>query len=242
MNPLTFRQFISLSEQYVREPNSQLGSNPGGVYTDSVGKRFYIKYPKSDTQARVEVATGQIYSKLGIKTLNPELESSTSRIGVKTPWNESTARLMPHEFHEHIESSPSFRKGILDIYHASALTNNWDAVGLAHDNILKDTHTGLPVSIDHGGSMNFRAQGEPKEFSSTAKPELSSLLNTRRPSGHVFKYALDHSNYSDVSESREKLRNLQDSDIDEICHKNGLSSIYSATLKSRRDSILGDKE
>lgn len=43
-----------------------------------------------------------------------------------------------------------------------ALLGNWDVVGLAEDNIVIDK-SGVPIRIDVGGSLRYRAQGEKKK-------------------------------------------------------------------------------
>lgn len=225
--------------KYIRISGA-LGSNPGGVFKDESGEHHYIKFPNDPDQAKVEVSTAKIYEHLGIKTLSPELEHSINdTVGVRTKWDSSASRMSDSSINDKIETNPTFKHSILKLYHAAALTNNWDAIGLEKDNILHHPKHGL-VSVDQGGSMHFRAQGNHKEFSNDARPELISLLNTRRPSGQVFGHAFRHSNSSEIDTAKESLRTLTDSHIDNIIKSSGLDSKYSNTIKARRDSILGE--
>lgn len=63
------------------------------------------------------------------------------------------------------------RKGFV----ADALLANWDAIGLAKDNIL--IVNGVPHRIDNGGALKYRAQGAPKGAAfGTTVGELDTLL------------------------------------------------------------------
>ena len=58
-----------------------------------------------------------------------------------------------------------------------ALLANWDVIGLTEDNIIVDDNgNGTPFRIDNGGSLQFRAQGERKEFG----PEVKELETMRK--------------------------------------------------------------
>jgi len=59
-----------------------------------------------------------------------------------------------------------------------ALLANWDVIGLNEDNIIvNNTGGGVVFRIDNGGSLTFRAQGDPKEFG----PEVNELETMRDP-------------------------------------------------------------
>jgi hypothetical protein len=45
---------------------------------------------------------------------------------------------------------------------ADALLANWDVVGLNQDNVL--WHDGEPIRVDQGGTLEYRAQGQTKDF------------------------------------------------------------------------------
>lgn len=215
-----------------------LGSNPGGIYSDKSGQNHYIKFPNDPEQAKVEVATAKIYEKLGIKTTNPELEHSfPGKVGVRTKWDSDSSRMGGTEIDHKISTDPKFKHSVLKLYHAAALTNNFDAIGLDKDNILHHPSHGL-VSVDQGGSMHFRAQGGSKDFSEDARPELVSLLHPRRPAGQVFGHAFKNSNASEIQAAKDSLKTLIDSHIDNIIKASGLDPKHAETIKSRRNSIL----
>jgi hypothetical protein len=59
-----------------------------------------------------------------------------------------------------------------------ALLANWDVIGSQEDNIMVGNNGhGVPVRIDNGGSLTFRAQGKKKEFG----PEVNELETMRDP-------------------------------------------------------------
>jgi hypothetical protein len=61
-----------------------------------------------------------------------------------------------------------------------ALLANWDVIGLTEDNIIVDDNgNGTPFRIDNGGSLQFRAQGERKEFGPEVK-ELETMRKTTK--------------------------------------------------------------
>ena len=58
-----------------------------------------------------------------------------------------------------------------------ALLANWDVIGLSEDNIIVNNNgNGTAFRIDNGGSLQFRAQGERKEFG----PEVKELETMRK--------------------------------------------------------------
>lgn len=72
--------------------------------------------------------------------------------------------------------------GAINGFVMSALSMNWDSVGLEGDNIIVHEDNGTHVYVDVGGSFGFRAQGAPKgEWDAWAGvdkvSELDSMLN-----------------------------------------------------------------
>lgn len=236
---LKFSEWNQLLEEFEAIPKTQFGSNSGGKFKDKEkGTEHYIKFPNSPEQTKVEVATAKIYEKLGIQTVKPELENSISgRIGVRSEWNPNLETISPDAHHDHIERNPAYRRKILDIYHAAAITGNLDVVGLATDNIVRDKNTGMPVSIDQGGSMHYRAQGGSKEFSHNPMDHLTGMLKTSRPSGVIFSHAFKHASNDEISASKEHMKSLSDSDIDDIIDSTGLDKSLGDTIKARRNFI-----
>lgn len=144
------------------------GSNPGGLYIDGDGQKWYVKFPQDEDQARNEVLASNLYGLVGVRTAEAKLVRRGKRIGVASEWIEGLA------------SQPSALKsgdveGVTDGFVADAWLANWDVVGLNHDNLLVD-EDGDAVRIDPGGSLLYRAQGGLKGAAfGDHVPELESL-------------------------------------------------------------------
>jgi ADP-ribose pyrophosphatase YjhB (NUDIX family) len=84
------------------------------------------------------------------------------------------------------EWGPSRRLG--EHYMTDALVANWDVAGLTKDNVLwqadpeNPTGEDRPVRLDQGGTLQFRAQGQPKPFG----PVPTEVWSLRSPKGQAF--------------------------------------------------------
>ena len=142
-------------------PNTQKGSNPGGLYEDSSGTRYYVKFYKDERQAQTEYTATKIHSLMGLET--PEINllrmadpKGKERLAVVSKWMDGLKRLSQEEM-------LVYKEDLARIFQSSALVKNWDCVGLEYDNIML-TKEGRLVVIDTGGSFKFRAQGSAKVF------------------------------------------------------------------------------
>ena len=135
-----------------KKVGQQRGSNPGGFFKDPDGQEWYVKVPKSTAIARNEILAGKLYEAAGVKV--PELKEVT--VGDRTA---IASKIVPglQKLREFGEGNAS----VMDGFAVDAWLANWDVVGLAHDNLLEDDK-GDAVRVDVGGSLVFRAQGEPK--------------------------------------------------------------------------------
>jgi len=208
-----------LIESYVPEKGTQLGSNEGGIHTNTAtGKKHYIKYYKNGDQAKVEALTGQLYNHMGIHTLNPKHEVINGKHAVVTDWNPHLHPMRPKQF-ENTTAHQAHQIGRM--YHAAVLTKNWDIVGLEHDNIMKHDSGNLHA-IDHGGSFHFRARGGPKEYGPDIN-EHSTLKNNNEASGHVFKSVFkDHPEAE--KKGLDKVRSMDDNHVHGLFKTSGLSN------------------
>ena len=76
---ISFAEF-ALLEEYDPYPGTQMGSNEGGMYEHRrTKKKYYIKFPKTEAQAKVEAATADLYKELGIRTVDPRSRLSMAR-------------------------------------------------------------------------------------------------------------------------------------------------------------------
>lgn len=142
------------------------GSNPGGLYEDHNGDKWYIKTPKSADHVMNELLAVQLYKFLGINTPEVKTVEMDGKLSIASKWigglsNEGEA----------IKDAP----GAVENYVIDAWLGNYDAVGTGYDNLLRGPD-GNAVRIDAGGALIFRAQGAPKkDFGDTV--DLDSLLN-----------------------------------------------------------------
>lgn len=148
----------------------QAGSNPGGVFVDPAGQEWYVKLPKSSNIAKNEVLAGKLYEAAGIRV--PELKHVTvgGKLGI-------ASKIVPDLRKDRTALESGKVKGANDGFAVDAWLANWDVVGLLHDNLMLDKNDEA-VRVDVGGSLVFRAQGDPKgaAFGDTVG-ELKSLID-----------------------------------------------------------------
>ena len=228
----TFKQF--LDEILQQQPRSQLGSNPGGIYSDTdTGEKFYIKHYENPDQAKVETLTGKIYKHMGINTIDPEMHEGTA---VKTKWNEHLGYADPRK--DLMNPGKKQADQLARMYHGAVLTKNWDIVGLGYDNIMKHKNGNL-YAVDHGGAFHFRAQGDHKEYTPDVN-EKHSLVHNDNPSGRVFSEL--HANHPDaIKRSLETVKNIDMNHIHHLFKTSGLDNwqdLHDNFVK-RRENLIG---
>ena len=230
----SFKEFIS---EALVKTGHQLGSNPGGVHTDSdTGKKFYVKKYHNPEQAKAEVLTGKIYDHMGIHTLKPEMHGHD---GVSTEWNDYAKQMHPSEFKN---LKPEHANQIGKMYHAAVLTKNWDIVGLEHDNILHDKKTDNLIAADHGGAMHFRAMGNSKNYDHGID-EKQSLRNPQNPSGQVFNHTFKTHPFAEMH-GLEAVKNIDDNHIHSLFKNSGLKDWKSHhdAFKARKSALIKSYE
>ncbi len=188
-------------------PNTQYGSNPGGVHEDPTGKKHYVKFYRDPEQARSEVAASKIYEKLGVNTVKPRLVQMDGKLGVASKWRSDLTRIKPNAFAGHIQKSP---EQFAAQYHAAVLTGNRDQIGLEYGNVMSGPF-GKFHTVDLGGTFRHRAMGEPKQYGPESD-EADGLLVPTRPAGHVFKNLTPEHMKSGL----QSIDNVKDSDLKDI--------------------------
>lgn len=228
----SFAQFVA--ETFTPVPNTQYGSNDGGIHTDVHGNKHYVKYYKNPDQAKVEALTGKIYEHMGIRTLKPEYHVINGRHAIVTPWNDSLSSVRPREF-DNVTHEQA--KDLVKMHHAAVLTKNWDIVGLEHDNIMKDKENRM-VSVDHGGSFHFRARGSAKDYGPDIT-EKESLRSNGQASGHVFS-SLYRQHPTVEAHGLDAVRNIDDSHVKKLFETSGLHNqdVLHKTFMARKAALL----
>ena len=163
-----------------KQVSGKKGSNPGGVY-EKGGIKHYVKFPNSKGQIHAEATADKIYEMMGVKTMNHTPTDVNGKLGSVSVWKAVTPLGKEGWTKLTSEQVDQAAKAFV----ASALTKNWDVVGLTHDNIGKDIAGNLAI-LDTGGSFHYRAQGEPKPYGGDATPEIKGMLDPSKTSGRVF--------------------------------------------------------
>ncbi|MAD46320.1 MAG: hypothetical protein CMI02_01355 [Oceanospirillaceae bacterium] len=128
-----------------------LGSNPAGIYQDAAGQRYYVKETESVAHARNEYIAAMLYQLAGAPTLR--YVKTKNRCQVATLWcdleKKNIARFTASE-----------RRQARHWFAVHCWTANWDAAGFQGDN--QGVANGRVLTLDTGGALSFRAQGDPK--------------------------------------------------------------------------------
>jgi SPP1 gp7 family putative phage head morphogenesis protein len=147
----------------------QKGSNPGGLYQDTTtGTQWYIKRPADPEQARNEVLAAKLYELAGIEVPDLRLTTQGGKPAIASKIIDGLAK-----------GSPAQLAKAADGFAVDAWLANWDVVGAGHDNLL--LRAGVPVRVDTGGALRFRAQGGLKGSAFGPKvAELDSLRDAKK--------------------------------------------------------------
>lgn len=216
----------------MKQIGPQKGSNPGGQYQDSLGRKFYVKYYADANQARTEYAAGRVGKLLGIEA--PEswlIDAGNKKLAFITRWDDDVKALTAKQMAEHADIGKA--------YHTAVITKDWDVVGLEYDNLMLAKNGKLTV-IDSGGSFKFRAQGAAKPFGKDID-DYESLLDPSRPAGKVFQAAFTKDPTLEAKSAR-VLLNLDKKQVAAIMKDSGFSAKEAKdltdTIMYRRDLAL----
>lgn len=129
----------------------QLGSNPAGIFEDDSGRRYYVKTLESLAHVRNETTAAKLYQLAGAPTLT--YASTIAPNQIATEWVQLDKKSIAH-------FSENERKQAQQWFGVHAWTANWDAAGFYGDN--QGVVRGKVLTLDLGGALAFRAQGDPK--------------------------------------------------------------------------------
>lgn len=142
-----------------------LGSNPGGVFQDAAGQRYYVKTLESAAQAHNERLAARLYQLAGVPTLR--------YVATRAPEQVATV-MVALDKRCLAQFSAAERRQAQHWLGVHAWLANWDAAGFAGDN--QGVLDGTVLTLDVGGALAFRAQGEPKGSAfGTRVGELTAL-------------------------------------------------------------------
>jgi DNA polymerase III epsilon subunit-like protein len=219
-----------------QKTGGQEGSNKGAYYTDpDTGIEYYVKTPKSDKHAANEVLGGALYDEAGTKF-------GRAHLGVDK--NGKTVLVSPildgsnKDFAEK-KNDPEFKKKAQEDFAVDAWLGNYDATGLAFDNML--TKGGDLYRVDAGGSLLFRAQGgTDKDFGPEAT-QIDSMRDakTNPQAAEIFGDMTDEQ----IAESVKKVQAVTPEKIDELVDAAfagdpKTADMLKETLKARREYLI----
>ncbi len=219
--------------------SGQKGSNEGGLYKDEQTQAFaYVKWP-AEARAKIEVLAGHLYQAAGVPVPWLTLIKFGGVPAVKSDWIDDAQPMTAAAMSKHKDVRRNF---VVDAWLA-----NWDVVGQASDNIVVGPG-GVAYRIDVGGSLIYRAQGKPKDYT-TAVPEIESMRSaaTAPKASQVFTNLTS----AELRAGAAAVGNVTDQQIDQLVDlvelpkivpgfAPDLSGHLKERLKARRDFIIAN--
>ncbi|PTE15448.1 cyclin-dependent kinase inhibitor 3 family protein [Pseudogemmobacter blasticus] len=130
---------------------ARLGSTPGGVFQDAAGQRYYVKQVETAALARNERIAARLYRLAGAPVL--------TYVATRDPCEVATV-FVPLDKRHIAQFSEAERRQAQGWLGVHAWLANWDAAGFGGDN--QGVVAGVVTTLDLGGALEFRAQGDPK--------------------------------------------------------------------------------
>jgi hypothetical protein len=161
---------------------AQMGSNPAGVYQDDSGRRYYVKSLESAAHARNELVAARLYQLAGAPTL--------TYVRTKAP-NQIATELVRLDKKQVSRLTESERRQAQQWLGVHAWTANWDAAGFDGDN--QGVVNATVVTVDVGGALEFRAQGDPKGRAFGHRVGELDALRSDRDNPHAVRLFADMS-------------------------------------------------
>ena len=203
----------------------QVGSNPAGIYRDAQGKKYYVKTLESAAHARNEWIAAKLYQLAGAPTLTyvPNLAQDQ----IATEWVELDKRYIAHFNAEEREQAQQW-------FGVHAWTANWDAAGYEGDNqgVLGDT----VLTLDVGGALAFRAQGDPKGKAFGIEVNELELLRRDEHNPHAVKLFGDMS-AEQIAQAIGVVAAISDQQIRSIIVENGGSEKLAEKMIARKATM-----
>jgi hypothetical protein len=160
----------------LRRVGGQRGSNPAGVFEDEHGRRFYVKTVESRAHSRNELLAARLYQLAGAPTLTYVQTARPDQVA--TVWVELEKKRIS-------QLSESERRQAQHWFGVHAWTANWDAAGFEGDN--QGVLSGTVVTLDMGGALLFRAQGDLKGKAFGTRVDELSRLRSDPDNPHALK-------------------------------------------------------
>lgn len=164
----------------------QLGSNPGGLYLDKGGQKWYVKFLPDQVHARNELLANFLYRLAGLNVPELRLTEIDDKLGLASRWVEGAREIHPVNITPEVfdKLTDEQKRQLWTGFVVDAWLANWDAVSSKNIVILPD---GNLMRIDYGGSLMYRAMGEQKgeSFKNTVDELTTMRSRYTSPEGHI---------------------------------------------------------
>lgn len=205
----------------------QLGTNPAGLFRDGSGRCYYVKTLESVAHARNEWIAAMLYRLAGAPTLNYVRTAAPDQIA--TEWIPLDKKCVAHLDEGELKQARQW----LGVH---AWMANWDVAGFNGDN--QGVSDGKVLTLDVGGALAFRAQGDPK--GSDFGERVDEIDRLRNDAGNPYSVRL----FADMS--REELErsiltvvHIPDERIRQVVIDNGGSRKLAEKMVARKADMAG---
>jgi len=200
----------------------QLGTNPAGIFQDGNGRRYYVKTLESLAHARNEMIAAKLYQLAGAPTLI--YVNTTASDQIATEWVELDKKSIAH-------LSQSERKQAQRWFGVHAWTANWDAAGFNGDN--QGVINGKVLTLDVGGALEFRAQGDPKGKAFGTRVDELDVLRSDDGNPHAVKLFADMSP-DDIKQAIRVVVRIPDEKIRQVIIDSGGGHVLADMMIARK--------
>ncbi|SOB94755.1 cyclin-dependent kinase inhibitor 3 family protein [Rhodobacter maris] len=142
---------LAIDTSEMARVGGRLGTNPGAIWEDRAGRRYYVKELESPAHAQNEYLAAALYRLAGAPVLTYLPAAAPDQVATLfVPVDKSCVAKLT-------EAERQAARGWFGVHCWLA---NWDAAGALGDNqgLIHDEVT----TLDVGGALSFRAQGDPK--------------------------------------------------------------------------------
>ena len=191
--------------------SEQMGSNPGGLYMGSDGKKRYVKFYQDKVQASCEMLSNNIYRDLGIGAPISTVFDDNGKAAFASNYLEGAATFKSAGLTK--ENAKKFMKG----FAADVLLKNWDAVGTGMDNAV--IYKNEVFRVDNGGSLLYRAKaGKKPDSSLNDMSEMVHFFNSGK--NPYYSQVARAAGYTNIDSMGQELIS-QINDIEQLVKVNG---------------------
>lgn len=205
----------------------QLGINPAAVFQDASGRRYYVKTLESVAHARNEFIAAMLYQLAGAPTLTYVRTKAPEQIA--TEWLELDKKCVAHLSDSELKQAQRW----LGVH---AWTANWDAAGYDGDN--QGVINGKVLTLDVGGALAFRAQGDPKGKAFGTRVVELDLLRCDEGNPHAIKLFADMGP-EDIKLAISVVLRISDEKIRQVIRENGGSQKLAEMMIARKADMAG---